>query len=1034
MAYVELHARSAFSFMRGASTPEQLAQYAAALGLSAMALCDRDGVYGAPRFFAAAKEHGIRPIVGAELTMEDETVLPVLVESRTGYQNLCRLITRAKLRGTKTECAVLWNELPEFAEGLVCLTGDDEGPLFRALLFDDLEGARAVLRRLKSIFGDRRLYVEVQRHLWRIEDRIIGASVALAREFKLPLVATNGVLYAESEGQQVLDVLTCARFHTHLDVAGQLLSLNGARCLKNARQMQRLFAQWPDAVTNTVRLAERLNFSLENLGYEFPRYRTPEGESMSECLRRVTLAGARDRYGKLSRKVLLQIRKELDLINKLGFEGYFLIVWDLVNYARESRIMVQGRGSAANSAVCYSLGITAVDPVGGNLLFERFLAEGRKDWPDIDLDLPSGERREQVIQEVYRRYGRHGAAMTANVIPYKSKSAMREIGKALNLPGDVMDRFSRLFAGGDFPHTLDLEDQVAQAGLPADHPRASRLLSLYPRLYGLPRHLGQHSGGMIICEGQLDSVMPLENASMPGRVVAQWDKEDCADLGIIKVDLLGLGMMSVLQDTIELCRERGNPVDLATIPKDDPATFDAMCAADTIGVFQIESRAQQATLPRMKPRCFYDVAIEVAIIRPGPIQGQLVHPYLARRAGREKPTYYDERLRPILERTLGVPLFQEQVLKIAMVMADFSGGEAEELRRAMSFHRSPERMARVEAKLRERMAERGVTYEVVESIIQSTKGFALYGFPESHAISFAILAYGSTWLKVHRSPEFYASLLNNQPMGFYSSSTLEKDARRHGVRTRPVCVMRSEWSCAVEAPDDAVRLGFKVVNGLNARHVESLIAERRRQPFRSRQDLLARVALDQDELRTLAALGAMNGFGGHRRDALWSVEKPVPVEPDLFERASNAETSSPLVQMDPMERLQADFDGMNLTTGPHSMALLRPYLRDDVWSATDLTRAKDGEQVCIAGNVICRQRPGTAKGFVFISLEDETGIANAIVAPALFEKSRLMISQEAFLLIEGKVQIAEGTIHIKAVRIEGLARPGMAHAGSHDFH
>ncbi len=1034
MGYVELHARSAFSFLRAASSPGQLAQQAAALDLPALALCDRDGVYGAPRLFAAARDHGIRAIVGAELTMEDETVLPVLVESRVGYQNLCRLITQAKLRGTKTACAVRWEELPEFAEGLVCLTGDEEGPLFRALLFDELDGGREVLRRLRGIFGDRHLFIEVQRHLWRIEDRVIAASVALAREFKLPLLATNGVLYAKSEGQQVLDVMTCARFHTNLDAAGQLLGMNGARCLKNARQMRRLFADVPDAVTNTIRLAERLEFSLENLGYEFPRYRTPDGENMGECLRRVTLAGARNRYGKLTRKVRCQLVRELDLINQLGFDGYFLIVWDLVNFARENDVMVQGRGSAANSAVCYSLGITAVDPVGGNLLFERFLSEGRKSWPDIDLDLPSGERRERIIQEVYRRYGERGAAMTANVITYRGKSAMREIGKALNLPGDVMDRFSRLFAGGDFPHTLDLEEQVARAGLADGHPRAGALLSLYPRLYGLPRHLGQHSGGMIISEGQLDSIVPLENASMPGRVVAQWDKEDCADLGIIKVDLLGLGMMSVLQDTVELCRERGNPVDLATIPKDDTATFDAMCAADTIGVFQIESRAQMATLPRMQPRCFYDVAIEVAIIRPGPIQGKLVHPYLARRTGKEKPTYYDERLRPILERTLGVPLFQEQVLKIAMVMADFSGDEAEELRRAMSFHRSPERMARVEAKLRERMAERGVKPDVTDAIIQSTKGFALYGFPESHAISFAILAYGSAWLKVHRAPEFFASLLNNQPMGFYSSATLVKDARRHGIKTRPVCVVRSAWACTIEAPDDAVRLGFCVVNGLNRERAEALLQTRREQPFRSRQDFLTRARLNRDELSTLAALGALNALGGHRRDALWEVEKPLAVEPDLFDGVIAQAASSPLVQMNAGERLQADYDGMNLTTGPHAMALLRPHLPEGVWRAVDLVQAQNGQRVLIAGNVICRQRPGTAKGFVFVSLEDETGIANAIVAPALFEERRLTLSQEAFLLIEGRVQIAESTIHIKATQVEGLRHDGTGYSQSHDFH
>ena len=540
---------------------------------------------------------------------------------------------------------------------------------------------------------------------------------------------------------------------------------------------------------------------------------------------------------------------------------------------------------------------------------------------------------------------------------------------------------------------------------------------------------------MIICKGQLDSIVPLENASMPGRVVAQWDKEDRADLGIIKVDLLGLGMMSVLQDTVELCRGRGHPVDLATIPKDDTATFDAMCAADTIGVFQIESRAQMATLPRMQPRCFYDVAIEVAIIRPGPIQGKLVHPYLARRTGKEKPTYYDERLRPILERTLGVPLFQEQVLKIAMVMADFSGDEAEELRRAMSFHRSPERMARVEAKLRERMAKRGVKPDVTDAIIQSTKGFALYGFPESHALSFALLAYGSAWLKVHRAPEFFASLLNNQPMGFYSSATLVKDARRHGIKTRPVCIVRSDWACTIEAPDDAVRLGFCVVNGLNRQHAEALLEARRNQPFRSRQDFLARAGLDRDELRTLAALGALNALGGHRRDALWSVETPREEEADLFDQVvASEDTPSPLAAMDAGERLQADYDGMNLTTGPHAMALLRPHLPEGVWRATDLLDTKNGQRVCIAGNVICRQRPGTAKGFVFISLEEETGIANAIVSPDLFEKLRLTITQEAYLLIEGRVQIAEGNIHIKATGVEGLARDITPHAGSHDFH
>src|SRR5467141_3337124 len=512
--------------------------------------------------------------------------------------------------------------------------------------------------------------------------------------------------------------------------------------------------------------------------------------------------------------------------------------------------MVQGRGSAANSAVCYCLGITPVDPVSNNLVFERFLNESRKGWPDIDLDLPSGDRREAVIQEIYRRYGKsatgrirggeHGAAMTANVISYRGRSAAREIGKALNFSPSIIDRFSHLFGSGDFPHTLELESQIEQAGLPKAHPRMPAFIRLYHAIYGLPRHLGQHSGGMIICQNKLSSFVPLENASMPGRVVAQWDKDDCEDLGIVKVDLLGLGMMSVMQDAFELCRERGRPLDLAHIPKDDEKTFDIMQHADTIGVFQIESRAQMATLPRMKPKCFYDVVIEVAIIRPGPIQGDMVHPYLARRAGREPVTYFDPRLEPVLGRTLGVPLFQEQMLKIAMVMAGFSGDEAEELRRALSFHRSEERMNKVSVKLRAAMMRKNVAPHVIDKIIQSITSFALYGFPESHAISFAILAYASAYLKVHRASEFYASLLNNQPMGFYTSATIVKDAQRHGIKMKPVCVEQSSWCCSVVS-DDTVRLGLCVVSGLRQEHAQELVRQRQDRPFDSLDDCKRRV-------------------------------------------------------------------------------------------------------------------------------------------------------------------------------------------------
>jgi error-prone DNA polymerase len=1032
MSYVELHSRSAFSFLRGASLPEQLAETAAKSGMAAMALCDRDGVYGAPRFLAAAKERGIRAIVGCELTMEEGSVLPVLVETRAGYQNLCRLLSRAHLRAPKGESKVRWDELPEFAGGLVALTGDDKGPLLRALRQDLNREAEARLQQLKNIFGAGNLFVELQRHRVRGEDHIINSLLALAATHRLPLVASNGVLYAKPYGRQVLDVFTCIREHTHLDAAGKLLACNNERHLKEAKVMAKLFADLPGAIENTGILAERLQFSLENLGYEFPKYPVPPDESADSFLRKQTMIGARGRYGPagagLDEKVRAQLNHELAVIEKLGFAGYFLIAWDLVQFCRENNIMIQGRGSAANSAVCYCLGITAVDPVGGKLLFERFLSEGRKSWPDIDIDLPSGDRRERVIQEMYRRYGKHGAAMTANVITYRGRSAAREIGKALNFPGDVLDRFSHLFANGDFPHTLDLQSQMQQAGIPREHARSLPFAKLYQAIYGLPRHLGQHSGGMVICQGHLDSIVPLENASMPGRVVAQWDKDDCDDLGIIKLDLLGLGMMSVMQDAFELTRQRGHPVELATIPRDDPATFRMMQNADTIGVFQIESRAQMATLPRMKPKCFYDVVIEVAIIRPGPIQGDMVHPFLARRAGREKVTYFDDRLEPVLERTLGVPLFQEQMLKIAMVMANFSGDEAEELRRALSFHRSQDRMRKVEVKLREGMLRNNVAPEKIDKIVQSIASFALYGFPESHAISFAILAYGSAYLKVHRAPEFYASLLNNQPMGFYSPATIVKDAKRHGLMIRPVCVHRSEWNCTIE-PDDSVRLGFRVVQGLREEQALNLVAQRRHRAFTSMHDFKLRVPLHKDELRMLAQIGALNGLADHRRDALWQVEK----QEDWDSMFVGDSEPTPLVPMNDAERLSADYGGMELTTGPHPMALLRPQLKD-IWRAADLHKARHGQRVRIAGNVICRQRPGTAKGFVFISLEDETGVSNAIVTPQLFEKTRLLITQEDFLVIEGQVQNTDNVVLVKTKRVEPLPHGQLIGSDSHDFH
>jgi error-prone DNA polymerase len=1086
--FIELHARSAFSFLRAASQPERLVEQAAALELPALAVTDRDGVYGSARVHLAAKEHGVRAITGAELTLDDGSVLPVLVATRAGYRNLCQLITRAKLRAgsaavpvrpshdarsahseavrskdgapgerpAKAGTPVRWEELAQFSEGLVALTGDEEGPVQRCLATDDRAGAMERVEKLRAAFGEENVFVEIQRHLRRGEDTINDALADLAAATRLPLLATNGVLHATREERTVLDVFTCARHHTHLDAAGRWLAVNDERHLKSAPQMERLFRDRPEALANTVRLAERLAFTLADLGYEFPRYAGMSDAEMSACLRRATLDGARRRYGTLDARTTAQLERELGLIIRLGFAGYFLIVWDLVNFCTAQGILVQGRGSAANSVVCYSLGITACDPIGYHLLFERFLSEGRKTWPDIDLDLPSGDRRERVIQEVYRRYGKDGAAMTANVITFRGRSAMREIGKALNFPLEVLNRFSHLFGHGDFQHTLELEAQVRQAGLPLEQPRTRAAIALYQRIYGLPRHLGQHSGGMIICQGQLSSVVPLENAAMPGRVVAQWDKDDCADLGIIKVDLLGLGMMAAMQDVLEMCRQRrsatgvppGTARDfeslercatttcadlLAAIPQDDPATYDLLCAADTVGTFQVESRAQMATLPRMQPRCFYDVVVEVAIIRPGPIQGNMLHPYLARRAGREPVSYFgrDDLLKPVLGRTLGVPLFQEQLLKMAMVMADFSGAEAEELRRALSFHRSQEKMNKVCVKLRAGMARKGVESETIEQITQAVQSFAVYGFPESHAISFALIAYASCWMKVHRAPEFYAALLNNQPMGFYSPASLVVDAKRHGVPVRAVSVIESAWRCTIEDETQALRLGLCQVRGLAQADGERIVAERKRAPFSSLADLQLRTQLPKSTMRTLAKIGALNGLADHRRDAQWKVEVAREAD-DLFALAESS-AALPLAPMQPVERTRADFSGTGLTTGPHPMAYLRARL-PDMWRAADLPQARTGTLVRIAGQVICRQRPGTAKGFVFISLEDETGTANAIVVPQLFEERRLIITEEPFLVIEGVVQNLDRVIHVKARTIEPLTARELPAAASHDFH
>ena len=1111
--YIELHAASAFSFLQGASLPESLVERAATLGYPAMALLDADGVYGAPRFHKAATKAGLRAIIGAELTIEatggtartapHRWRLPVLVSSAEGYRNLCRLVTKMKLRAAKGEGALLIEELDGHAAGLVGLPG-------RALLDAQHYGVGGLLDRLAGIFGRGNVCVDVQRHLLRDEESDNTALSQLAQAFKVPVAATNGVRFAGPGDRPLFDVLTCIHHRTTLDAAGRKLARNAERYLKTPEAMAQLFGDWPEALAGNQALAERLEYTMADLGYQFPKYPVPPGETEMSFLRHITEAGARNRYRPFHDKARAQIAHELALIEKLDLAGYFLIVWDIVSYCRQHDILVQGRGSAANSAVCYSLGITAVDPIAMELLFERFLSEERGEWPDIDLDLPSGDRREQVIQHVYEKYGRLGAAMTANVITYRGRSAAREVGKALSLDAEQIDRLAKVMHHFEYvdPHET-LARNLDTVGLSFDMPRIKSFAELWRQMQDLPRHLGQHSGGMVVSQGALDSVVPLEPASMPGRVVIQWDKDDCAEMGVVKVDLLGLGMMAVLQDAIGLINTSlPAPVELAHIPPDDPEVYDLLQKADTIGVFQVESRAQMATLPRLKPRKFYDLVVEVAIIRPGPIVGQMVHPYLNRRAGREEVVPLHPLLEPVLARTLGVPLFQEQLLRMAMVAANFTGGQAEELRRAMGFKRSEKRMQQIGIQLREGMASNGITGETAERIITSITSFALYGFPESHAASFALLAYASAYLKVHYPAAFYTALLNNQPMGFYHPATLVKDAQRRGVRFHPIDVQQSDWPCRVEE-DGGVRLGLQYVSGLRKEMGQAMAAFDRTagsaqnadpaqylanrldagsriappllcakcgadddkmiemvgeaasaggqgrmrtyfcnicshewtvalEPvgrFASIEQLVQRTGLRRDELATLADIGALNAFTHDRRSALWQVERAVRPAGELFKEGEHdREDGAPLASMNPDERLQADYAGMGLTIGPHPMALHRSTLAlRGVLRAADLPQARDGRRVRVAGMVITRQRPGTAKGFVFLTLEDETGISNVIIRPDLFDRQRTEAIRQPFLIVDGVLQHQDGVMSVRAERMEALERLA-ASIDAHDFY
>ena len=1106
--YVELRSRSSFSFLEACSNPEELTEAAAALGYPTLAMADRDGVSGAPRFHRAARAAGIRALMGAEVavaTMSDGPSggasdgandgarfsaptdrLLLLVESSEGWRRLCRLLTLAHSRRDKMleardprardRIRVDWEELENGAgHWSVLLRGDER---LRPALLDSA----------KQVFGER-LSVDVSRLLDRPAERVARRAAAMAASHGVQVVATGDVRCATPRDRRLLDALICLRERKTLETAGRHLPPNGEGHLHSREEIVRRFADQPDWILATRAIAERCEFTLEDLDYRFPEFPLRPGETQMSRLREFVRIGARERYGERpDPRVPKQLAHELRIIEKLDLAGYFLIVEDIARFARSQRILSQGRGSAANSAVCYALGITAVDPVRMELLFERFLSEERGEWPDIDIDLPSGDQREKVIQYVFSKYGQSGSAMTANVITYRTKMAVRDMGKVLGMNPEAIRRLSKLVARLDFPaperasaskrgakssqseSALALEERLREAKLDPGSPDVRHWVDLIGAVQGLPRHLGQHSGGIVIAAGRLDEVVPIEPATMANRRIVQWDKDDCADLGIIKIDLLGLGMLSALEETIPLIRRHEDKeIDLANLPVDDPRTYAMMRRADTIGVFQIESRAQMATLPRLKPRTFYDLVVEIAIIRPGPIVGKMVHPYINRRAGREPVVYPHESLRPILERTLGVPIFQEQLLRIAMTAAGFSGGEAEELRRAMGFKRSTERMVKIEERLRAGMRAQGFSKEAEDQIVLHITSFALYGFPESHSASFALLAYASAYLKQHHPAAFLVGLLRSQPMGFYSPATLIKDAQRHGVEIRPIDVVFSQTRADLEVGSrshgserkspPAVRIGLDSVGGLNQKTAERIVQERQRGAFEDLGDLVRRVDLDRDELDSLAELGALarlRDAEGSRRNALWQVAAlerdrrslfagreiarstssfpsalpALPAESPAKSRSEN----SPLPAMTELEETLADYRLSGLTTGVHIMAHLRKSLdRRGVLPAIKLRETPDGTHVRTAGHAIVRQRPGSAKGFCFVTLEDETGLSNAILTPDITRRFRIPLNQATLLEIAGPLQRVDGVIHVRAREIIPLDLATTKMPASHDY-
>lgn len=1066
--YAELHCHSSFSFLDGASNPEELVIRAKEIGLSALAITDHDDFGGIVRFAYSARELEFPAIIGCEVTIEDDSHLILLVENEQGYRNLSYMLTQARMQKTRGNPRVSYQQLEERSNGLVALSGCPHGRIPSSLFLEHEYEAREIAGRLKEIFPQR-FYIEVWNHFLNQEAVISRRLLELSDSLAIPWVVTNNVHYASPEGRMVHDVLTCLKHDVTLANAGRRLRANGSFYMKSPEEMVQLWRHDLTGIKNTIKIADRCQFRLGAFKPPLPYYQLEPGTTHNGILEKLVWQGAKIRYPDLTEKHLKQINYELSMITNLGLAPYFLIMWDIVDFARRSGIAVQGRGSAANSAVCYCLMITAVDPIGMDLLFERFLSSGRNEPPDIDLDIAHQER-EKVLQYVYEKYGREHAAMVCEVITYRGRSAVRDAARVLGFSQEQADSLSCESRHMEAHQAaINLRGGGAEkAGLDPKDKRVQQLIRVVAGLHQLPRHRSIHVGGFVLCGTALGEVVPIEPAAMDARTVIQWDKDDIDLMGLIKIDLLGLGMLTLIQEGLKhVHKHRGLDIDIGRLDMSDPAIYEMLTKADTVGVFQVESRAQMNILPRIKPNCFYDIIVSIAIVRPGPIQGNIVHPYLRRRRGDEQVTYLHPTLEPILKRTLGVPLFQEQGMKLAVVAAGFTPAQADQLRRVMSHKRSLERMAALCEDLAAGMKKNDFSQEAIETITHQLRAFANYGFPESHAASFSLLVYASAYLKRYFPTEFYCAILNAQPMGFYSPATLIRDAINHGVEVLSVDLARSDWDCTIEVIEQkegfgafgfanankpkstdaekeikqqklALRVGLRFVHGLGNKAMNKLkavFAEGGK--FTSLDDVLGRSGLAPSELKMLARAGAFESLFPGRRKALWEVLAKLsnpPPTPLLDLLAKPPEKTVP--PMSDLEEIVADFRTLGLSTGPHPMIFYREWASNaGIKSCHELTVSDHGKVMSVAGGVICRQKPETAKGFVFITLEDETGVANIIVNPQVFAEFRHVILRTSFMSVKGKLQLEDGVANILAEKFERLpVLPGNPILPTRDFH